>query len=99
MGKFSENIIRLSKNKTRREIIDYLYQEGLKGWVNIRNDFGDKYTKYVSSEFNRILYEAKYKVVSNIENGKQINNLVDEIIRKSKQEQEPVWYKYWWTEL
>lgn len=97
MGKFSEDILRLSKNKTRRQIIDYLYQEGLKGWVNIRNDFGDKYTKYVSSEFNRILYDAEYEIDSNI--GKRINNLVDEIIKKSKQEQEPVWYKYWWTEL
>ena len=95
MGKFSEDILRLSKNKTRREIIDYLYQEGLNNWVNARKDFGDKYTKYISSEFNRILYEAKYKIVSNIENGKQINNLVDEIIKKSKQEQESVWYKYW----
>ena len=99
MGKFSEDIIRLSKNKTRREIIDYLYQEGLNNWVNARKDLGDKYTKYVSYEFNRILYEAKYKIVSNIENGKQINNLVDEIIKKSKQEQESVCYKYWWTEL
>ena len=88
MGKFSEDILRLSKNKTRGEIIDYLYQEDLKGCVNIRNDFGDKYTKYISSEFNRILYEANYKIVYNIENGKQTNNLIDEIIKKVKQKKQ-----------
>ena len=92
MGKFSEDILRLSKNKTRRQIIDYLYQEGLKGWVNIRNDFGDKYTKYVSSEFNRILYDAEYEIDSNI--GERINNLVDEIIKKIKREKNKKAYSF-----
>lgn len=94
MGKFSEDILRLSKNKTRGEIIDYLYQEGLKGWVNARKDFGDKYTKYISSEFNRLLYEFSYKIVSNEENGKQTNKLIDEIIKKAKWEKDKKGYSF-----